>query len=68
MVACVVPTLLATYIASTLVLDYHHHSYDVIFGVLLGIITALFGYHMAFRGWVSDKPSCHESHEASLPK
>lgn len=69
MVACVVPMLLATYLASTLVLNYHHHAYDVIFGVLLGIVTSVFGYHMVFRGWVSDVPNCHENHgEESLPK
>lgn len=35
MVACLLPILLATYISSTLILNYHHHSYDVVFGACL---------------------------------
>lgn len=42
------PVLFATYLASTLVLGYHHHGYDVIFGSLIGIIMALFSYRMVF--------------------
>lgn len=42
------PVLLATYLASTLVLGYHHHGYDVIFGSLIGIVMALFSYRMVF--------------------
>jgi diacylglycerol diphosphate phosphatase/phosphatidate phosphatase len=63
MVACLLPILLATYLASTLVLNYHHHSYDVVFGSLLGMVVALFGYRMVFKGiWdkgQNSSPSCH---------
>ena len=75
MVACISPLLLATYLASTLVLNYHHHGYDVIFGALIGIMTASFGYRMAYKSiWnkrLNAIPSCHERHEgdgAVLPK
>lgn len=44
----VAPMFFATYICSTLVLGYHHHGYDVIFGSLIGIVMALFGYRMVF--------------------
>lgn len=75
MVACLLPILLATYIASTLVLNYHHHSYDVVFDSILGIVVAIFGYRMAFRSiWDKERnavPSCHpdcQCKEATLPK
>lgn len=42
------PVLLATYLTSTLVLGYHHNGYDVIFGTLIGIVTAVLGYRMVF--------------------
>lgn len=42
------PILLATYLTSTLVLGYHHNGYDVIFGTLIGIVTALLGYRAVF--------------------
>ena len=42
------PVLLATYLTSTLVLGYHHHGYDVIFGSLIGIVMAFFSYRMVF--------------------
>jgi hypothetical protein len=42
------PVLFATYLASTLVLGYHHHGYDVIFGSLIGIVMAFFSYRMVF--------------------
>jgi diacylglycerol diphosphate phosphatase / phosphatidate phosphatase len=50
MLFIVAPLLLATYLASTLVLGYHHHGYDVIFGALIGVTMAVFGYRMVFRG------------------
>ena len=66
MVAVVLPSLLATYLASTLVLNYHHHGYDVIFGSLLGMIVAALGYRMVFKSiWnkrINAIPSCHDSH------
>lgn len=49
MIFVVAPVLLATYLASTLVLGYHHHGYDVVFGSLIGIFMAFFGYRMVFR-------------------
>lgn len=61
--ACVLPTLLATYIACSVVLEYHHHGYDAIFGAVLGIIVALMGYRMVFKSiWDSNRnmiPACH---------
>ena len=42
------PVLFATYLTSTLVLGYHHHGYDVIFGSLIGIVMAFFSYRMVF--------------------
>ena len=49
MLFVIAPLLFATYLASTLVLGYHHHGYDVIFGALIGWVMALFGYRMVFR-------------------
>lgn len=48
MLAVIAPILLGTYLASTLVLGHHHHAYDVIFGALIGSLTALLGYKMVF--------------------
>lgn len=48
MLMVVAPIFFATYIASTLVLGYHHHGYDVVFGSLIGIFMAFFGYRMVF--------------------
>ena len=50
MLFVVAPLLLATYLTSTLVLGYHHHGYDVLFGAFIGWVMAFFGYRMAFRG------------------
>jgi diacylglycerol diphosphate phosphatase / phosphatidate phosphatase len=44
----VAPLLFATYLASTLVLGYHHHGYDVIAGGLIGLTMAFLGYRMCF--------------------
>jgi diacylglycerol diphosphate phosphatase / phosphatidate phosphatase len=44
----VAPLLFATYLASTLVLGYHHHGHDVIFGGLIGFGMAMFGYRLCF--------------------
>lgn len=69
MVACLLPMLLATYIASTLVLNYHHHSYDVVFGSLLGMFVALFGYRMAFRSiWDKERNAMPSRHPDCLCK
>ena len=48
MLVVVAPMFFATYIASTLALGYHHHGYDIIFGSLIGITMAVFGYRMVF--------------------
>lgn len=48
MLMVVAPVFFATYIASTLALGYHHHGYDIIFGSLIGITMAFFGYRMVF--------------------
>ena len=50
MLFVIAPLFFATYLASTLVLNYHHHGYDVIFGALIGWVMAFFGYRMVFRG------------------
>ena len=75
MIACVLPILFATFLSCALVLTYNHHGYDVIFGVLLGVLTAIFGYRMAYKSvWnkrLNAIPSCHASHEEDervLPK
>lgn len=66
MVACILPMLFATYLASTLVLNYHHHAHDVIFGSLLGVVVAIFGYRMVFKSIWGRKlnaiPSCRSDH------
>lgn len=49
MLAIVAPLLIATYVTCTLVLGYHHHGHDVIFGALIGCIMAVFGYRMVFK-------------------
>ena len=46
----IAPLLLATYLASTLVLGYHHHPGDVFFGAFIGWIMAFLGYRTVFRG------------------
>jgi diacylglycerol diphosphate phosphatase / phosphatidate phosphatase len=48
MLMVVSPLFFATYIASTLALGYHHHGYDIIFGSLIGMVMAVFGYRMMF--------------------
>lgn len=48
LLAVVAPILLATYLASTLVLGHHHHAYDVIFGGLIGSLMAIGSYKMVF--------------------
>ena len=48
MLMVVAPMFMATYICSSVVLGYHHHGYDVIFGALIGMTMALFGYRMVF--------------------
>lgn len=50
MLLVVAPLLLATYLTSTLVLGYHHHPGDVLFGAFIGWIMAFLGYRTAFRG------------------
>jgi len=75
MIACVLPMLLVTYLSSFLVLTYHHHHYDVVFGALIGILVALFGYRMMFRSvWNGESnavPSLHNyrpDDEGKLPR
>ena len=46
----IAPLLLATYLASTLVLGYHHHAYDVFFGAFIGWFMAFMGYRTVFMG------------------
>ena len=49
MLLIVAPLLFATYLASSLVLNYHHHGYDVVFGALIGWFVAILGYRMVFQ-------------------
>lgn len=49
MIIVLLPLLLATYIACTLVLGYHHHATDCFFGATIGIVTASLGYRSAYR-------------------
>jgi len=49
MILVMLPLLLATYIACTLVLAYHHHATDCFFGAAIGIVTASLGYRSAYR-------------------
>ncbi len=48
MLLVIAPLLFATYLASTLVLGYHHHGYDVVAGGLIRLTMAFFGYRMCF--------------------
>ncbi|KAK5268482.1 hypothetical protein LTR96_006189 [Exophiala xenobiotica] len=52
------PIILATYLSATLVLVHHHFAFDSIFGAGIGILTALLGYRLAFRGLTSYKTNC----------
>lgn len=58
MLAVIAPILLATYVASTLVLGHHHHAYDVIFGGLIGSGMAIWGYKMAFVSIWDGRTNC----------
>ncbi|KIX96320.1 uncharacterized protein Z520_08098 [Fonsecaea multimorphosa CBS 102226] len=49
MILVLTPILFATYISSTLVLGYHHHVHDCLFGAAIGCLTATLGYRIAFR-------------------
>lgn len=56
MLAVVALLLFATYLASTLVLGYHHFGTDVLAGAFIGWVMALFGYRMVFQGlWDSKR-------------
>jgi diacylglycerol diphosphate phosphatase / phosphatidate phosphatase len=48
MLFVVAPLLFATYLAATLVLGYHHHSWDVIAGGIIGLTMAFLGYRICF--------------------
>ncbi|ETN43565.1 uncharacterized protein HMPREF1541_02724 [Cyphellophora europaea CBS 101466] len=48
MLMVIAPMWFATYICSSVALGYHHHGYDVIFGSLIGMVMAVFGYRMVF--------------------
>ena len=50
MLFVIIPLLLATYISCTLVLNYQHYWYDVLFGALIGVLMAVFGYRIVFCG------------------
>lgn len=58
MLAVIAPVLLATYLASTLVLGHHHHASDVIFGALIGSVMALWGYRMVFVSLWDGRTNC----------
>ncbi|KAI9761391.1 MAG: hypothetical protein M4579_001041 [Chaenotheca gracillima] len=57
LVIAVIPVATAAYIASTRYSDFRHHGFDIIFGTLIGIVFAWFGfrwYHLPIRqgaGW-----------------
>jgi len=53
-----IPIILATYLSASLVLVHHHFAFDGIFGAGIGILTALLGYRLAFRGLTSYKTNC----------
>ncbi|KAK3716678.1 hypothetical protein LTR37_006308 [Vermiconidia calcicola] len=55
MLLVVAPLLFATYLASSLVLGYHHHGYDVVFGALIGWLVAFMGYRMVFMGIIDGR-------------
>lgn len=56
MLAVLAPLVLASYISCTLILCYHHHAQDCIFGALIGALTACLGYRMAFSRLSSCRP------------
>ena len=60
MILVLMPIVLATYIACTLVLGYHHHASDCFFGAAIGLITAMLGYvlvyHSLFDGNMNWRP------------
>lgn len=41
----VLPTFLSVFIAGSRWFDFRHHAFDIIFGYLIGVITAVFGFH-----------------------
>ncbi|KAJ1771674.1 hypothetical protein LPJ74_002101 [Coemansia sp. RSA 1843] len=42
------PFLVAAIVGATRVADYWHHPTDVLFGAMIGIVTATFSYHMYY--------------------
>jgi diacylglycerol diphosphate phosphatase / phosphatidate phosphatase len=72
MLAVVAPLLLATYLASTLVLGHHHHAYDVIFGSLIGSVMSIWAYKMVFvslwDGRTNSVPLAYEEMNTDLSR
>ncbi|KAJ2666377.1 hypothetical protein GGH99_006754 [Coemansia sp. RSA 1285] len=50
------PLLIAAIVGATRLADYWHHSTDVLFGAMIGIVTATFSYHQYFP--VAISPNC----------
>jgi membrane-associated phospholipid phosphatase len=72
MLAVFAPVLLATYLASTLVLGHHHHAYDVIFGSLIGGAMSMWAYKMVFvslwDGRMNSAPLAYEEKNTDLSR
>jgi len=53
----IIPWFASIYISSTRYSDFRHHGFDILFGYLIGLVTAVFGfryYHLPIRqgaGW-----------------
>jgi diacylglycerol diphosphate phosphatase / phosphatidate phosphatase len=56
--AVIAPVLLSTYLASMLVLGHHLHWYDVLFGVFIGSVMAVWAYKMVFMSVWDGRTNC----------
>jgi len=48
LVAALLPAFVATFVAISRLMDYHHNFSDINAGAFIGMVTAVFGYHLNY--------------------
>jgi len=72
LVITIIPWFASIYIASTRYSDFRHHGFDILFGYIIGTVTAIFAfryYHLPMRqgaGWSWGPRSQHRSFWAGI--